>query len=335
MNKKSKFKKALTSLCSGEYTRSDVICVVETFCNETKRILYRKETYNWRLFGEWQDREKEVDDISLDIIAPIFVRDKSGVFIELKKYFQDSLTLNELEFQNSFYRLINSTINQQSIRLFQEREPLGKVFYRSLRYILRKQEEWEKVEYSNGSNIHLKNTTSNIASDEQVETAFRNAKQISKSLTKQLEKMLIQLVENEELTVPIHTILKLIRQQSKKELENITKSSSDYLDPLLNGYISSAIKNTIREIDKQVLQRYESSHKLSSDERNGFKVSLKTLLIDFANGGGDRSYFDYLTESLSSLKSKKDYNKYRTQFEYVAKLAKAKFSAYIKADFNI
>jgi len=52
---------------------------------------------------------------------------------------------SDAELHMVFQRLVFGNTQQEMIRLFQERDPIGKVLYRSLRYVLSKHPGWTKT----------------------------------------------------------------------------------------------------------------------------------------------------------------------------------------------
>jgi|GEM_PF-2244085 len=336
MEKILSLKQALFRLCNGEYSIDDIHQVVEVFFTRTRRFLLHRETQHWHFRDEWEERDSEIDDLAMDFIAPLFARDENGVFIELQRYFQTRGNLSDSELMEQIDRLLNSVIRQQSIHLFRQRDRFGRIFHRSLRYVLSKHPEWERtILYGDMivRNFHNGNTP---APKHLLEELFRETTQSNFSLTTQIEFTIEQLIREFHYVVVVSDILSLARQLHQTNLEQASNKFEQPGDPFLAEYIQLEITSTIQQIDHTILEKYEKSGKLEIREREGFREALKHMLLDFSDGGLEENYYTYLSEHLSSLDNMDIYRKkYRAQFEYLVKKSKEIFSARMKNDLSI
>ncbi len=318
----------LIHLITGDYHRKDIYGAVHHFADIGKSIIIRMRHFS-SLIADWADFQIELDDVVLDYIAPLFARDEKGIFVELEKYFDFE---SELDINDQIYRLIHSILNQESIRTYEHRDPLGKVCYRSLRYILTKHPKWRKERNEHGELIIVSDDSSFADStSERIAQLLKFNVDGSTSLVKALEFCLIKLLDTEKINVVVTELLAMVRMKL-----SLGDDKPIHQDPSLGMTVDIHITKTVKQIDSEILQRYESSKKLLPVERKGFNNALKKLLKDFKQDFSDGSYYTYLAAELADLDSEEVYKeKYRTQFEYVAKVAKQSFSASIKTDFKI
>lgn len=325
---------SLSMMIDGNYTRMDIRIVVEYFCDETVHILNSKNSLLLGLVGDWES-ENEVYDIALDFIAPLFSRNELGIFSEVKKYFGSIINNSDGELNEKIKRLLNSMIKQGSIIKYQERDPIGRIFYRSLRYILTKYPTWERYDSKYGVVIGIKSIATIPATELLIEEhfSFRHAK--NKPMVQMMEIGLKYFLEKKQKCVPIHLLLNHIRRLMNKEADE--KDSNYYFeDHTLELSLQQIRKDTVIDIDKRILESYESKGKLSSSERSAFRMAIISMLNDHSNGMNNYGYFNYLSAELPELTTPKHYqDRYRKQFEYVAKAAKQSFSATVKSDFNL
>ncbi len=327
LNSVESIKKALSSLKNGCYDFDDVKNVVSHFTEVGKSILTRKKHLHY-LISDWKDFQIELDDVVLDYIAPLFARDEEGIFIELKKYFEFD---SDLSIEDQIYKLLHSTIHQESIKTFEYRDPIGKVFYRSLRYILSKHPNWEKRKNNGQLVITVSDNETEIATPDRIIETLKLNEEGSTSLVKALESCLSKLLDEDSSPVIVAELLYAIRKKLA-----VGPSDSGYHDPSHEMTVQLHINNTIEQIGIDVLERYVLTNKLSPEESIGFKTALRAMLNDFQENYSNGSYFSYLSRELSELHSEEEYReKYRTQFEYVAKMAKRTFSASIKTDYKV
>lgn len=330
-----KFRSRLDNLISGDYVREDIECVLNAFYREARRFLLHRESHQWQYRGEWEEPSHELRDLTIDFIAPLFARDQEGAFIELREFFHEHSSMSNGEIREKVYQLLNSIIQQQSVRLFKERDPFGRQFYRSLRYLTSKHPDWIQVRDNGQTVIRLRNSNNPVASETEVKAALRKTATATSSLTAQLEAILIYLLEDQKETVVVKNLLKTSRQRAEEELE-ASIATTENPDPVTREMITRYIQSTVTEIDNSLLRRYEEQEKLTNRERQNFRDAVKDLLMDFADGGLSEHYYDYLSGVMPELHSIQTYrNRYRSQFEYVAGKAKKIFSAKINNAFSI
>jgi len=285
------------------------------------------------IVNEWTEHHLELEDKSLDFIAHLFARDEVGKFVELEKYFAPFLIDDKSSIIKAIDRLIHSTIHQESIRLYESRDPIGRVFYRSLRYILTKNSRWKKMGTGSEALLtHKKLVKSQPVELDKLDNYFVLHDELATSLVKTIESGLYQIIEIEKKSVRIGDILQALR----KHMKILTNQKYFEESKSLEMSIKIHIKETISKIDQKILKKYVLETKINAIERQAYHDALYAILKDFSNNYNGYSYFDYLSIELSSLISKKDYyEKYRRQFEYLAKIAKRQFSAKIKSDFKL
>jgi len=336
MEKKLSLKQALIRLCTGEYSTEDIHQVVEVFFTRTRQFLFHRETQHWHFRDEWEDGSTEIDDLTLDFIAPLFARDENGVFIELQRYFQIIGDLPESVLIEQIDRLLNSVIQQQSIQMFRQRDRFGRIFHRSLRYVLSKHPEWERA-LLNGEIIVRNFQNGNTPAPKPLlEEIFRETTQSKFTLTNQIETTIEQLIQEYHYVVLVTDVLSQARQLHQINLERASNEFENPRDPFFNEYVQLEISRTVQEINHTILEKYEKSGKLKPREREGFRKALKHMLMDFSGGGFEENYFTYLSEHLSSLDNMDIYRqKYRAQLEYLVKKSKEIFSARIRNDLSI
>ncbi|MFQ6613631.1 MAG: hypothetical protein ACE5D1_02200 [Fidelibacterota bacterium] len=323
---------SLIRLCDGTYQNDDVIIVVRHFINVTKATILKKNRLGG-LTGEWKDFESEIEDLALDYIAHLFARDDTGAFIELKTYFDPLRPGSDQDLRTAIERLIHSTVHQESIRVFGDRDPVGRIFYRSLRYILPRHSNWKKIRMPDGSQrITISDRGDNPASESLIAEEFRITNSQSVGLTETIEQGLIRLLEKEKRSVPVKHMLNQIRLQLGADPAKPTIQE----DMGLKITLAHHLDTTLREVDRSILKKYEKDHKLLANERKAFSRAVKRVLEDFRVNRNGTSYYEYLSNELPSLKDQRRYQtRYRKQFEYVAKMAKNIFSARVKSDFNL
>ncbi|NQV16699.1 hypothetical protein HQ531_14645 [bacterium] len=336
MKNLSEFRTALHALIVGNYTSQDVSLVVAQFSHETKRLLIHKEAQGWNIRGFSRNHQSEMDEISIDFIAALFARDERGIFIVLRNQLGSDLEQDDAQLFSAFQRLVFTHTQQEFIRLFQERDPIGKVLYRSLRYILTKHQTWEKVKSSH--NIAIITEVSKdlpVLNETEIHHFLMQTDRFEDSLTGIMENLLKEVINSQKRAIPLNLLFHHLRVMVRQPLELRYQDTVD-TDPTLSETIAQHITGTLTHIDVTLLNKYESTQKLTRDERHFFMNALQDILVAFANGGVDESYAVYLNRHSSFEISDGEYKrKYKKQFEYVAKTAKKDFSVRIRSDYKL
>ena len=299
-------------------------------------MLIQKESLGWNIRSFSYSKQIELDQIALDFIAPLFARDTDGIFCVLRDQLEPEIEGEDAEFWVACQRMLYSHTSQEFIRLFQERDPIGKVLYRSLRYVLSKHPSWVKTR-SLGRVLVITESDSDLSLLEESELNQQSGYLISsqETLTNRMEGLLFDIIVNQKRSFPLTMLFEKLRVFVKEPMKLEYHYSVDS-DPLLNTTINRHISDTLSYIDKNLLNKYESQEKLSRADRQKFLAAISEILKAFANGGVDESYTTYLNRHSEGEIPETEYKKmYKQQFEYVAKTAKKDFSARIKIDFKL
>ncbi len=321
------FKKCLRDLCKNSYTSEEVVIVVNHFCSECQSLLNILGVTGYIMYNDYGNMQKKSKDYAIDLIAPLFARNENSEFIILEKHFNAVLNENDEIIKKTVLQILNLTVKQGMIRYYEESDPIGKVFYRSIRYILSKKVEWEKSDINaHGISINKVGYVHIKASMEEVEQAFIITR--CKSVTEQLKMVLAELIDHKEFSVPISYLLNAFRDHMKNYNEIIFDPKSQLESDELIEY---TVDDTIKEIDNIILSNYVMSGKLTQQERIGFRLAIKMILQDLIKNRDLENYYYYLSQCIENTVTYDEYQmKYRKQFEYVAKKSKEIFSAMIK-----
>ena len=320
-------KMSLLKLCENSYTVNDILLVVDHFRIECKKLLNIVGATNYIYNNDYGDLEKKINDYAIDLIAPLFARNETGEFIMLKKHFNEVFTCEDEKLEKAIMQMLNVAVKQGMIRIYEDTDPVNKVFHYSIKYLLKKRTDWEKSNLnSHCTSISKVGSLYSKATMEEVEYAFLLTP--TKTATQQLKMVLADLIDRKKLAVPLTYLLLAFREYLKHNNEIIFET----VEPESEGdSVDYTIDDCIRVIDSQILISYISSGKYNQRERIGFRLAVKDYLIDLTQNGGVEQYYYYLSKNIGFALTYDDYmEKYRTQFEYVLKKSKEYFSAMVK-----
>ncbi|KPL14416.1 MAG: hypothetical protein AMS26_10755 [Bacteroides sp. SM23_62] len=119
----------------------------------------------------------ELEDVAIDCIAGLFIRNDNGEFTQLQRYFgpkiESDTTLNEVEAASMLRRLIVKKTKQELSRIFRERDPEGAKIIRNIKVAIRSSNELKSFKemgrefiFKNNDSNGLENECSNLSSNE-------------------------------------------------------------------------------------------------------------------------------------------------------------------------
>lgn len=133
------------NICAGTYSPSDLT----EFVNISQKIAisYLKylEIIGRNIRPKKSEGINELEDVAIDCIAGLFMRNDLGEFTQLQRYFgpkiQSASSLNEMEASSMLRRLIVKKTKQELSRIFRERDPEGAKIIRNIKVAIRSSSE--------------------------------------------------------------------------------------------------------------------------------------------------------------------------------------------------
>lgn len=131
----------IRNICQGSYHP----CELLEFVNLSQKIavsyLKYQEISGKNISFDKRGAFNDLEDVAVDCIASLFMRDKKGQFVQLQKYFSaiinSPVTINNDEIIIKLRGLIIKKTKQELSRLFRERDPEGAKIIRNVRVTLK------------------------------------------------------------------------------------------------------------------------------------------------------------------------------------------------------
>jgi len=112
----------------------------------------------------------ELEDVAIDCIAGLFMRNDKGEFIQLKRYFGPKLASDpepdELELSSMLRRLIVKKTKQELSRIFRERDPEGAKIIRNIKVAIRSSNIISSFKEMGREFIYLNNKPNQLPKEE-------------------------------------------------------------------------------------------------------------------------------------------------------------------------
>lgn len=128
-------------ICHGDYQELELTQFVNLVQKVSLSYLKYQEVIGKHIRWERNKNLGELDDLALDCIAGLFMRNEHGEFIQLKKYFcqnNDGLaTMDDAEILVLLRRLVIKKTKQELSRIFKERDPEGAKIVRNIKVAIK------------------------------------------------------------------------------------------------------------------------------------------------------------------------------------------------------
>lgn len=135
----------LRNICASNYSASELT----EFVNVSQKIAisYLKylEVIGRNIRPKRSEGVNELEDVAIDCIAGLFMRNEKGEFTQLRRYFgpkiESDKSLDEMEVSSMLRRLVVKKTKQELSRIFRERDPEGAKIIRNIKVAIRSSNE--------------------------------------------------------------------------------------------------------------------------------------------------------------------------------------------------
>ena len=160
--KTSDLSNLVLSICSGDYKEPELTEFVNLVQKISLSYLKYQEVIGKHIRWERNKNVSELEDLALDCVAGLFMRNEEGEFVQFKKYFERSsanvLEIDEAEIMVLLRRLIIKKTKQELSRIFKERDPEGAKIVRNIKVAIKSASDFdsfremgrEYIYYTNG-----------------------------------------------------------------------------------------------------------------------------------------------------------------------------------------
>lgn len=139
--KNKKLTKIVKCICTGQYKEYDLVDFVNLLQKISLSYLKYQEVIGKHIRWERDNNSNELEDLALDCVAGLFMRNDKGEFVQLIKYFKpylDSIEeMDEVEVLVLLRRLVIKKTKQELSRIFKERDPEGAKIVRNIKVAIK------------------------------------------------------------------------------------------------------------------------------------------------------------------------------------------------------
>jgi len=136
-----KYASLIRKICLGSYHPCDLLEFVTISQKIAVSYLKYQEVSGKNISFDKRGAFNDLEDVAIDCIASLFMRDNKGQFSQLRKYFSETINspvdINDDEILIKLRGLIIKKTKQELSRLFRERDPQGAKIIRNVRVALK------------------------------------------------------------------------------------------------------------------------------------------------------------------------------------------------------
>lgn len=165
----------IASICDGTYKEAELADFVNLVQKISLSYLKYQEVIGKHIRWERGKNMRELDDLALDCVAGLFMRNEDDEFVQIKRYFCQNCDhvreLDDEEIMILLRRLVIKKTKQELSRIFKERDPEGAKIVRNIKVAIKSASDFssfkemgrEYLYFVNGNGRHItKNGTANM-----------------------------------------------------------------------------------------------------------------------------------------------------------------------------
>ncbi len=135
----------MRKICACRYSPSDLTDFVNISQKIAISYLKYLEVIGRNIRPKKSEGVNELEDVAIDCIAGLFMRNENGEFVQLQRYFSSKIEadseFSEIEAASMLRRLIVKKTKQELSRIFRERDPEGAKIIRNIKVAIRSSDE--------------------------------------------------------------------------------------------------------------------------------------------------------------------------------------------------
>lgn len=149
----------ISRICQGKYRETELTEFVNLVQKISLSYLKYQEVIGKHIRWERNRNMGELEDLALDCVAGLFMRNENGQFIQFKKYFLQNFTnleeLDDVEILVLLRRLVIKKTKQELSRIFKERDPEGAKIVRNIKVAIKSASDFHSFKEMGREYIYL------------------------------------------------------------------------------------------------------------------------------------------------------------------------------------
>lgn len=350
----------IRNICARSYTPSELTEFVSISQKIAISYLKYLEVIGRNIRPKNSEGLNELEDVAIDCIAGLFIRNEYGELIQLQRYFGPKIGTdscpNEMEFTSMLRRLIVKKTKQELSRIFRERDPEGAKIIRNIKVAIRSSQELQSFKEMGREFIYF-NSNGNSNTNQMVELEKRETEDLidyqnskverlkhsiperllfqhfletydpSDSVASMIKKMLAIVCHFPEYQsyLAIDVVASIIRDVTFQHVREKLSNDVDMNSPLsdLQAKEIEQVNQTIIDlIHHKINNQYLIKRKISPEKAEIYCKAIVDFVNELTQGKETDSNFRYLRRYIPELSQQQYREEERSIFEYLVKITK-------------
>ncbi len=334
-------------ICDGSYTPQELTAFVDVSQKIAISYLKYLELNGKQIRPRRSKGINEIEDVAIDCIAGLFMRNKQGEFVQLRRYFEDKNniqgTISELQINSMLRRLIVKKTKQELSRIFKERDPEGAKIIRNIKVAIRNSDKYSSFKQMGREFVFPLNKDAEIEADVTIDSISEIEKRIipdkillhhfldkylpSDPISIMLDKIMdiVMSLPDYQKYAPLDLIANVIREVTFQHVKERLTDDVDMKSPihdLQTEEIEKVNQDVIKDIQQKIHHQYLGRGKITPEKANVYIQAISAFIIEFTQDKTTDSNFQYLNRYLPTLTQKTYREQERSIFEYLVKVTK-------------
>lgn len=271
----------------------------------------------------------DVDDVAIDSIAGMFVKDEKGKFKFLANSFNSWQPPVETEEDASFFlnKVVAKRVEQHIISLLKEADPFFSKILDSLNYLIKKN-GLKKINYLGC--IYIVECESGIYERKLIDNADFEKIPMRFLLGKDILQQLFQYLRNSDEFSPAIPLNLLIHRIKELNLSN-PQINNHTNDPFAQFEVKEVLRKGLNSVSEKLKDSYLQKGKLCPEDIASINKTFGDISDDLKDGGINRGLYEYLHTHMVNLSPDEYHLKYQNIVEYLMKVMKNTIASSLKS----
>lgn len=303
-------------LSSGEINTREFNQLIEVAVKTSKGILLSK--FRHKIF-KGVNTNNELEDIAIDAVVPLFVKNGSGDEISLMKSLRNwkNPVKTESDAQYFFFKIIYSRVEQTVTLILKERDPIFSKIFTTLNTCI-SNNDFKKLNFLTTVYIvdsRVESLCTPLIQEEEfmhLDSKLFNAKQFK------LINGLLEYIEQEKHyfpAVPFNLLVKRIKQLNYNYFSKSEVYTPKHFSQI--PFIDQVVDHELEHLKKTLEVKYYSLNKLSVSEYCAMVHAFEDIAVDMKNGGISGGLFSYFSNHYKNISNTDFYSNYHGIMNYL------------------
>lgn len=309
---------------SKDWTQEEINYLIKVCINLSLALLRKRLDRETKLLAL---NSISLHDFAVDVTAPLFIKDKSGVLpIKKAALNWDRKLEDEPAIISFLMAILSKRIEQSTAKLLKETDPVFGKILRSFNHLV------ETGIICKGSwfgRIYLLPAGITEITGKPVDPDFleKIPSGIFQGPSRNIIDNLFKLIQEEHYftAIPLNALVLKVKKVNASFLESYyPESGENYLGESLD--IRRIIDESVNTVENRISRFYLAHGKLSVEEGEIFRKIIRQFASELVDGGISRGLYEYISPHMEGLTKEEYYKKYHEPIDYLLRLLKKEIS---------